>query len=81
MTVSINQVSTVELPLGTPLAYVGEDGTLFLWPGGVGNGPLIGMSVRDWEQLKLSGDMAIRSQRMKLDRYAACEGHDGEDDE
>lgn len=79
MSVTISSFQTAKVPLGTPLARVDElTGHLSLWPEGVGHGPCITMSVRDWEMLKHSGDEAIRVQRRSLERYTAAEGSDYE---
>jgi hypothetical protein len=81
MSVTVACFQTSQMPVDAPLAVVYENGDLSLWPEGVGVGPMIRMSVRDWEQLKRSADSAIRVRRAQLDRYTACEGHNGDGDE
>jgi ribose 5-phosphate isomerase len=77
MTVYVNAVAAADVPVGTPLAKVVKStGELMLWPGGVGTGPTITMSVRDWEQLKQSADAAIRVVRTNdWSAYLATEGN------
>lgn len=75
MSVSIQSWQHVEVPLGTPLAQVTPDGDLHIWPGGVGHGPMVSMSLADWEQIKHSADSAILVRRNFLAGYAAQEGN------
>lgn len=75
MTVLIATFQTVEVPSSTPLAVVGvHSGDLSLYPEGVGRGPVITMTVRDWETLKLAADTALKIDR--LNREAARRGAD-----
>jgi hypothetical protein len=65
VTVMVNSYQLVRVPLGTPLATVTDSGDVSIWPGGVGTGPCMTMTVRDWEQIKQSADAAIRVARIE----------------
>lgn len=78
MTVTVSTFHTVTVPLGNPLARVNPEGELTIWPEGVGRGPMLTMSIADWESIKLSADAAIRARRRHLDDYTATEGNGAE---
>lgn len=75
MSVTTSLWHTAEVPLGTPLAKVEDNGDLTLWPQGIGVGPAITMTLRDWHMLRFSADEAIKAQRLRLQSYAATEGN------
>lgn len=76
MSVTISSYQTIVVPLGTPLARViAASGDVSIYPEGIGAGPCITMSVRDWNMLKHSADEAIRVARnAAIAEYKACEG-------
>ena len=56
----INVTASYEVPEGTPLAKVTDDGTLWLWPMGVGIGPAMMLDEDEWVRLRNSADSALR---------------------
>jgi hypothetical protein len=55
----ISHAVTVDVPAEQPIARVSQSGDLHIWPQGIGHGPMLGMSLDDWEQIKQSADAAI----------------------
>lgn len=87
MSVRIGMVHTVTVPRDVPVAIATNGGTeVSVWPGGLGFGPSMQMSVEDWRQLRDGVDAAIaaggiKNGQQRLEDYAACEGHNGDEDE
>ena len=82
MSYTVTSISMGNVPTHTPLAMV-KDGDVFLWPGGLGVGPMMVMSISDWETLRNSADAAIAVAITTsvvegvggLFGYTACEGN------
>lgn len=52
MSVTVSVMSTVVVAGGEPIARVESDtGTIHLWPGGVGVGPVIHIDAHDWPRI------------------------------
>jgi hypothetical protein len=78
MTVTVGVTQTVEVRTDhTQMVRVADDGTLRIYPGGMGVGPLLTMTVRDYELLRESADSAIKAARKRLEEAALAEWHGG----
>lgn len=76
MSVTIHQFSHLEMPKDSPLAAITDDGRLSLWPGGVGSGSGITMTVEEWTRLSIAANEVIRQANLEhLSGYVACEGN------
>ncbi len=60
MSVTIQTTKTVEIPKDFPVAkFDVDEGLLYIYPAGLGMGPLIAMPLRDWTELKERAAAAI----------------------
>lgn len=75
MSMTISGVTTADLPAqGARLAnVVGND--VYIYPKGVGQGPLIAMSRQDWARIAREVMLAFTRADKKLDSYTATEGN------
>lgn len=79
MSVRVGTLQTAEVPPRTPLARVDANGDVWIWPGGIGFGPAITMSLRDWVAIRNSVESAIgvhglTDVQRRLVGYTCCEG-------
>ena len=59
MSLRFSVSQSVEVPTGTPLAYVTPDGDVVLWPHGIAAGPYLSFTVADWAVLRDSVEAAL----------------------
>lgn len=78
--VTVSSTQTVEAPgEGARMAKV-VNGTLYIWPAGVGVGPMIGMTKETWARLQKEVRLAYMDSD-RLAEYVACEGNGVGEDE
>lgn len=75
MTFTMSALHAVEVPKGEPLARVTNGDGLVIYPAGLGKGPMMHMSIADWEEIRKAVAFAILARRNQLADYAACEGN------
>jgi hypothetical protein len=71
-------VGDIAVPMADPIAKVGDNGDIWVWPQGYGNGPSLTFAPSEWEKVRNSVEAARRVARQATpdwSAYLATEGN------
>lgn len=79
MTITVSTNTSVDLERDRAVARVDAKGAVWLWPKGLGEGPVVIFDEHDWDAVAVAVASARKSRdgngfAPKLDGYTACEG-------